>query len=348
MGANRRDEPFTKAWTHMPIMSQPPKEFPPNLPPLDEADRKLIDLLCEDGRMSGRDIAQKSGLSEANVSRRLARLVEEGSVRILAMVPAATLGLHSRAVMLLRCKGDPSSTAERLAKLPHVHWCGSTFGEFDIVMYAVVRDDEHLLAFVDHVFGNDANIADLVICPVLEYFTPKPHTELEHGLAKHRALEQRRSGGIDEVDRLLIRALQLNGRASFAELAEASGISATSAADRFRRLVADGVVTIVTLPSPARLGKLVRVTACIRVKGPIRNVLESAAAIPGSIWPCATAGPYGVVMDFACADEQAMNLMRAQLMKMPGVASVGLSLHRRVLRDDLAWGFDDAAPPPKA
>ena len=67
----------------MPIMSTPPKEFSPDLPPLDEADRKLIELLCEDGRMSGRDIAQRSGLSEANVSRRLARLVDEGSVRSL-------------------------------------------------------------------------------------------------------------------------------------------------------------------------------------------------------------------------------------------------------------------------
>ena len=328
----------------MPIMSQPPKEFPPNLPPLDEADRKLIDLLCEDGRMSGRDIAQRSGLSEANVSRRLARLVEEGSVRILAMVPAATLGLHSRAVMLLRCKGDPSSTAERLAKLRHVHWCGSTFGEFDIVLYTVVRDDAHMLAFVDEIFGDDANIEDLVICPVLEYFTPKPHTETEHGLTKDRSLASRHSHEIDDIDRLLIRTLQVNGRASFAELAEASGISATSAADRFRRLLSDGVVTIVTLPSPARLGNLVRVTACIRVKGPIRKVLENAAAMPGSIWPCATAGPFGVVMDFACRDEHAMNAMRGQLMQLPGVASVGLSLHRRVLRDDLAWGFDDAPP----
>jgi DNA-binding Lrp family transcriptional regulator len=329
----------------MPLMSQPPKEFPTDLPPLDEADRKLIDLLCEDGRMSGRDIAQRSGLSEANVSRRLARLIEEGSVRILGMVPAALLGLHTRAVMLLRCKGDPTRTAERLAKLPNIHWCGSTFGEFDIVTYAVLRDDRHLLDFVEEVFADDANIEDLVICPVLEYFTPKRHTETEHGVAKERMPDGRRHGGIDDIDRLLIRTLQVNGRASFAELAEASGISATSAADRFRRLVNDHVVDIITMPNPARVGNLVRVTACLRVKGPFRRVLEAAAGIPGSLWPCATAGPYGVVMDFACRDEQAMNEMRATLMRIPGVASVGLSLHRRVMRDDLAWGFENEPAP---
>jgi DNA-binding Lrp family transcriptional regulator len=332
----------------MPIMSEPPKEFSPNLPPLDEADRKLIDLLSEDGRMSGRDIAQRSGLSEANVSRRLARLVDEGSVRIVAMVPADLLGLHVRTILLLRCKGDPDASATRLSRMKHVHWCGSTFGEFDIVVYAVLRDAQHLIDFVDEIFAGDPNLENLVICPVLDYFSPKPHTEASDGVAKERMRSRRGGSEIDDTDRLLIHALQANGRASFAELAEASGISATSAADRFRRLVSDGIVTILTLPSPARIGNLIRVTACISVKGPIRKVLEAAASIPGSLWPCATAGPYGVVMDFACPDEQAMNRMRARLMDIPGVSAVGLSLHRKVLRDDVMWGAEDAPALPTA
>lgn len=335
----------------MPLMSNPPKEFSPDLPPLDEADRRLIELLCEDGRMSGRDIAQRSGLSEANVSRRLARLVDEGSVRIVAMVPADLLGLHMRTILLLRCKGDPAASAERLAKFQHVHWCGSTFGEFDIVMYAVLRDAQHLIDFVDQVFAGDPNLESLVMCPVLDYYAPKNHHEVTEGLteARHRGRRGKPlSESLDTIDRLLIHALQANGRASFAELAEASGISATSAADRFRRLVSDGVVTILTLPSPARIGNLVRVTACLSVKGPIRKVLEEAAAIPGSLWPCATAGPFGVVMDFACPDEAAMNRMRGRLMEVPGVSAVSLSLHRRVMRDDLQWGAEEAQPATQA
>lgn len=330
----------------MPLMSEPPKEFSPDLPPLDEADHRLIELLAEDGRMSGRDIAQRSGLSEANVSRRLARLVEEGSVRILAMVPAELLGLHMRAILMLRCKGDPTVSVERLSKLRHVHWCGSTFGEFDIVMYVVLRDSQHLIDFVDEIFAGDSNLQQLVICPVLDYYAPKPHTETSDGISESRSRSRRGRMEIDDTDRLLIHALQANGRASFAELAEASGISATSAADRFRRLLSDGIVTILTLPSPARVGNRVRVTACISVKGPIRQVLQQAAGIPGSLWPCATAGPYGVVMDFACPDEQAMNRMRARLMEIPGVSAVSLSLHRKVFKDDLQWGVDTAPPRP--
>lgn len=330
----------------MPMMSQPPKEFPHDLSPLDEADMKIIELLSEDGRMSGRDIAQRAGLSEANVSRRLARLIEEGSLRILAMVPAQMLGLNTRCLLLVRCKGDPSSTAERLGRIPHVHWCGSAFGAFDVVLYACVRDNERLIDLVDDICGTDTNIEDVVVCPVLEFLTPKPHTDQAVGLAPSRKLDGVRQPDLDQVDRALIYALQANGRASFAELAEASGISATSAADRFRRLQADGVVSIITLPSPPRIGNLVRATACLRTRGSIRSVLEHAASLPGTLWPCACGGPFGVILDFACANERALNEMRAKFIAIPGVTHVDLSLHRRIFRDDLRWGFEDGPPKP--
>ena len=120
-------------------------------------------------------------------------------------------------------------------------------------------------------------------------------------------------------------------------------VSATSAADRFRRLQSEGVVRIITLPSPARIGNLVRATACLRTKGSIRSVLEQAASLPGTLWPCACGGPFGVIMDFACPNEQAMNEMRAKLIAIPGVSGVELSLHRRIYRDD-AWIRDVLTP----
>jgi hypothetical protein len=53
-------------------------------------------------------------------------------------------------------------------------------------------------------------------------------------------------------------------------------------------------------------------------------------------------------MDFACPDEASMNRIRGQLMEIPGVSAVSLSLHRRVMRDDLEWGADGAQTPTQA
>ena len=74
------------------MLHSPPRFSDPSLPPLDEADRKIIDILMLDGRASGRELAQQTGISEANVSRRLARLIEEKSVRVLGFVPPEFLG----------------------------------------------------------------------------------------------------------------------------------------------------------------------------------------------------------------------------------------------------------------
>jgi DNA-binding Lrp family transcriptional regulator len=325
----------------MPLMSEAAQPSPAKFTPLDEGDLKIIQLLGQDGRMSGREIAQKSGLSEANVSRRLARLMDEGSLRVLGLVAPATLGLRTRAILLIRCKGDPADTAQRLARFPSVHWCGSSFGDHDVILYATVRDEAHLISLVDDIFAADENLEDISICPVLEAVSPNSPLGGEPRAMTERSVEARLQSSLDDVDLALIRVLQRNGRASFAELADASGISATSAADRFRRLQSEGIVQILALPLPVRIGNLVHATACIRVRGSIRSVMRAAASLPGSLWTVATAGAYSVIMDFACPNEHAMNETRARLLAAPGVTGVSLSLHRTKVKDDMAWGFED-------
>ena len=139
----------------MPIMKQPPEAFPQNLPPLDEADRKIIDLLREDGRMSGRDMAQRSGLSEANVSRRMARLVEEGSVRILGMVPAALLG-DARVVV---CQHETNLALNR-----HVFRTARIAGCTTVLNPAPMRPDfdDRILDFTDVLVPNETEFVALV------------------------------------------------------------------------------------------------------------------------------------------------------------------------------------------
>jgi len=325
----------------MPLMSEAAQPGPAKFTPLDEGDLKIIQLLVHDGRMSGRDIAQKSGLSEANVSRRLARLMDEGSLRVLGLVSPATLGLRSRAILLIRCKGDPAATAQRLAQFPHVHWCGSSFGDHDVILYVTVRDETHLVSLVDDIFASDGNLDEISVCPVLETISPNSPLGGAPRPMMQRTVEARPPTSLDEVDRALIRVLQRNGRASFAELAEAGGISATSAADRFRRLQSEGIVHILTLPLPGRIGNVVHATACIRVRGSIRSVMQAAADLPGSLWTVATAGAYSVIMDFACPNEHAMNETRARLLATPGVTGVSLALHRTKVKDDMTWGFED-------
>ncbi|WP_223166651.1 Lrp/AsnC family transcriptional regulator [Nonomuraea sp. SYSU D8015] len=59
---------------------------------------------------------------------------------------------------------------------------------------------------------------------------------------------------LDEVDRGLLHALQVDGRASFSRIGEVLGVSDQRVARRYRRLRSSGMVRVVGLPDGRRLG----------------------------------------------------------------------------------------------
>jgi Lrp/AsnC family leucine-responsive transcriptional regulator len=82
------------------------------------------------------------------------------------------------------------------------------------------------------------------------------------------ATDQRQS--LDLVDQAILAELQRNGRVSVADLARRVSLSASSTADRLRRLVDDGVITGYTaLLDPEALGY--PVTAFVRLRYPLGN-----------------------------------------------------------------------------
>jgi Lrp/AsnC family transcriptional regulator, leucine-responsive regulatory protein len=74
---------------------------------------------------------------------------------------------------------------------------------------------------------------------------------------------------LDRVDCSIVRALQRNGRDSFAEIGKAIGLSPTSVAERIRRLEESGVIEGYGVRlSPAKLGYPVTAFILARPNGP--------------------------------------------------------------------------------
>ena len=90
-------------------------------------------MLLSDGRASGRDLAQRTGLSEANVSRRLARLIDERSVRIIGFVPPEYLGLSVQFATYIRVRGDVDSVAADMSRHPAFSFISAGFGAWDLI-----------------------------------------------------------------------------------------------------------------------------------------------------------------------------------------------------------------------
>jgi DNA-binding Lrp family transcriptional regulator len=95
---------------------------------------------------------------------------------------------------------------------------------------------------------------------------------------------------LDDVDRGLIHALSIDGRAPFSRIGAALGVSTQTVARRYRRLVADAALRVVGLADAGHAGRprwMIRLTA-----GPptAQDVAQALARRPDTSWVKLTSG----------------------------------------------------------
>ncbi len=107
---------------------------------LDPIDRRIIDALGEDGRLSWRDLGDLVHLSATSTAERVRRLERVGVITgYRAVLDPAALGRTVRAVIdvALQPGGDPTAFEARLAERPEVTFAAYVTGPAD---YTVLAD----------------------------------------------------------------------------------------------------------------------------------------------------------------------------------------------------------------
>jgi len=112
---------------------------------LDELSKAIIEKLQQDGRRSYAGIGKAVGLSEAAVRQRVQRMVDAGVMQIVAVTDPMQLGFARQAMIGIRCTGDTTKVAEKLAALESVDYVVLTAGTFDAIVEVVCEDDGDLL-----------------------------------------------------------------------------------------------------------------------------------------------------------------------------------------------------------
>jgi Lrp/AsnC family transcriptional regulator, regulator for asnA, asnC and gidA len=142
---------------------------------------------------------------------------------------------------------------------------------------------------------------------------------------------------LDPIDRQLIEALQRDGRASYADLAELVGLSAPATRLRVQRLLDQGVVQVVGVTDPLALGYPVMAALGVRVEADVRSVADRIGAIDGVIYVVFTGGSLDLLVEVVCADSARLfAVINDEIRTLPGVLSVesfpyfGIHTHRFV------------------
>lgn len=119
---------------------------PEQIVQLADVDRRIVEALRADGRMSVNELAARVNVSRATAYQRLARLRETGVIRRFTVdVDPRKLGLPLAALVLVTVVQHAwREVGERLRRLPGVEWLALSTGSFDYVLLVRAPDVDHL------------------------------------------------------------------------------------------------------------------------------------------------------------------------------------------------------------
>ncbi|MDN3355231.1 Lrp/AsnC family transcriptional regulator [Actinomadura sp. DC4] len=128
---------------------------------------------------------------------------------------------------------------------------------------------------------------------------------------------------LDELDRSIVHALHIDGRAPFSRLAAVLGVSDQTVARRYRRLRSTGSLRVIGLPNARRLGWVewfVRVQVTPDAAVPVADAL---ARRKDTSWVCLTSGGTQIVcVTRARSSRESDALLLGQLPRTPRVTGV--------------------------
>ncbi|QCW51296.1 Lrp/AsnC family transcriptional regulator [Nocardioides dongxiaopingii] len=127
--------------------------------PLDEVSKAIIEQLQQDGRRSYAAIGKVVGLSEAAVRQRVQRLVDGGTMQIVAVTDPMQLGFARQAMIGVTATGPLDPVANALAALDEVDYVVVTAGRYDLLAEIVCESDDRLLELISEKIRTIAGVA---------------------------------------------------------------------------------------------------------------------------------------------------------------------------------------------
>jgi Lrp/AsnC family transcriptional regulator for asnA, asnC and gidA len=115
----------------------------------DDTSKAIIEQLQEDGRRPYASIGKAVGLSEAAVRQRVQKLIDSGTVQIVAVTDPQQIGFARQLMIGINIEGDLDEATKLLCDIPEIVYVVLTAGSFDILAEAVVVDDDHLLELIN-------------------------------------------------------------------------------------------------------------------------------------------------------------------------------------------------------
>jgi Lrp/AsnC family transcriptional regulator for asnA, asnC and gidA len=143
---------------------------------------------------------------------------------------------------------------------------------------------------------------------------------------------------LDPLSRRIIEQLQEDGRRPYHAIGEAVGLSEAAVRQRVQRLLAAGVMQIVAVTDPLRLGFHRQAMIGVRCRGDLHAVADGLGKLSEVAYVVLTAGSYDLVIEVVCADDDDLLRVLHEVREVPGVVGTDTFVYLKLHKQSYAWG----------
>jgi len=158
--------------------------------------------------------------------------------------------------------------------------------------------------------------------------------------ARERPLGVRSGNDVSELDKRIIEHLQKDGRRPFTQIAAELGVSEAAVRARTNRLVERGILQIVGVTDPLKLGFQQMAMVGVRCeRDKLVEVAERVAELPEVDYVVITAGTYDLLIETVCEDNTALlQFLAEKLRAIDGVRDTETFVYLRMVKQTYQWG----------
>ena len=140
---------------------------------------------------------------------------------------------------------------------------------------------------------------------------------------------------MDEIDQQIIEALQKDGRAPFAQIAEQLSVSPGMIRLRYNRLIEQGYLKVVAITNPLRMGFKTMALIGIRADGSkLLEVAEKISRLDEVIYIIVSSGRFDLFAEVVCRDhEHLLRFITEKLSTIDGVRESESFLHLKIIKE---------------
>ena len=145
---------------------------------------------------------------------------------------------------------------------------------------------------------------------------------------------------LDDLDKAIIKALQLDGRRPYAQIGRELKVPEATVRQRAERLISRGIVQVVGVTDPLAMGFGQPAFIGLHVDAAhLDEVADAVASLDEVTYVVVTAGRFDMICEVVCEDnEHLLRVLADRLAKIEGIKATETMVELRFVKESYRWG----------